>query len=609
MKILLIEDDQLTSEYLAAVLESHHFIVDVVFNGQEGLEYANLWDYDVIILDLQLPKIDGISLCRQLRMKKKQTPILILTACQETDKISIGLDAGADDYVLKPCDPPQLIARIRALTRRGYNISSSSVLTWGLLSLNLVSAQVTYQKQEVNLRNQEYHLLELFLRHPQRIFSRSLIIDHLWEVGDVPSESAVTNLVKDLRNKLKAAGMEEDIFETIYGLGYRLNPVPTDVLEEEATSEQNDKKNKEYEEGIALINQLTDKFLFAVQQRISTLEAIILLLQAEGVSDNNIEQAQAETHKLAGSLGTYGYTQGSKLAQTIETVLKKVAKAKTINTTEINQLLKLITQLKQEINTSQEASISNSEPKPIYSLVLGIGLEQSLLIDLQQEAWQYKSQLTSCSNTEKLLNFSQQNIPEIILFKIKKLGKKESKNLREIQEKFPSVPILMIAEQDNLNHRLKAVRYGIEKYLIEPVSSQDILEIINTLLFPSFSSQTNIMIMDDDSTIVTAIRNILHPWGFQITGLSQVNQFWKILTQTNPDLLILDLEMPTINGIELCRVVRQDKQYAKLPIIIVTAHTETKYLQQSFEAGANDFLGKPIIPSELVARVFNQIKK
>ncbi|EAZ93196.1 response regulator [Crocosphaera chwakensis] len=609
MKILLIEDDQLTSEYLAAVLKDDHFVVDVVFNGQEGLDYATLWDYDVIILDLQLPKIDGISLCRQLRSKKKQTPILILTACQETDKISIGLNAGADDYVLKPCDPPQLIARIRALTRRGNNISSSSVLTWGQLSLNLVSAQVTYKQQVINLRNQEYHLLELFLRHPQRIFSRSLIINHLWETGDIPSESAVTNLVKDLRNKIKAAGMEEDMFETIYGLGYRLNPVPPHLLEDEITVDQDGKKTKEYEEGIDLINQLTDKFIFALEQRISTLEEIILLLQSERLSSQNIEKAKEEAHQLAGSLGTYGYNEGSKLARTIEDLLKKIAKVKQTNITDINELLQLISQLKQEINTSKEESISKNEAKPTCSLVLSIGLEESLLIELQQEALLYKLQLSNFQDLKNISNVSQKNIPKIILLKINKFDKKAFNDIRSIQNKFPTVPILILATEDDLTYRLKAARYGIKKYLVEPVSTKDILETINTLLSPLSSSQTNIMIVDDDPIIVTTIRKILHPWGFQITGLSEVNQFWNILTQTNPDLLILDLEMPTINGIELCRVVRQDKKYATLPIIVVTAHTEIKYLQKSFEAGANDFLSKPIIKSELVARVFNQIDK
>lgn len=609
MKILLIEDDELTSEYLASVLQTHHFIVDVVFNGQDGLEYASLWNYDVIILDLKLPKIDGISLCRELRQNKKQTPILILTACQEIDKISIGLDAGADDYVLKPCDPPQLIARIRALTRRGNNISSSSVLTWGLLSLNLVWAQVTYQQQEVNLRNQEYHLLELFLRNPKRIFSRSAIIDHLWEVGDVPSESAVTNLVKDLRNKLKAAGMQEEIFETLYGLGYRLNPFPTEFVEEKSKLEQDSETTQEYEEGIALINQLTDKFLLALQQRITTLEKIILLLQANGFSKEKIEKAKEEAHKLVGSLGTYGYIQGSKIARSIETMLTKNLQSKVKNITEINQLVKLITQLKKQINNPQEESSCSRNLESTYSVVLGIGLEESLLSKLEDEAWQYKLQLINFQNIENLCNSSQQIIPEIIIFKASKLNQKNSGNLRKIQNRFPTVPILIIIKEDDLTQRLKAARYGIKKYLVEPASAKDILETINTLLSPLHSSQINIMIMDDDPTIVTAIRNILHPWGFNITGVSEVSQFWKIFTETNPDLLLLDLEMPTINGLEICQVVRQDKQYDKLPIIIVTAHTETKYLQQSFEAGANDFLSKPIVPSELVARVFNQINK
>ena len=605
MKILLIEDDQATREYLVSVLETNHFVVDVVFDGQEGLEYARSWEYDAIVVDLQIPKINGISFCRELRSHHKKTPILILTACQERDKISKGLDAGADDYVLKPCDPTQLISRIRALLRRGNNIFSSSVLTWGPLSLDVVSAQVTYQQQEVNLRNQEYHLLELFLRHPQRIFSRSAIIERLWQAGDIPSESAVTNLVKDVRRKLKAAGMTENIFETLYGLGYRLKPVPTDFMEEKM-AEQAQEKTKEYEEGITLINQLTDKFLLSLYQRITTLEETIVLLQADKLSIEKRQQAQEEAHRLAGSLGTYGYSKGSQLARSIETLLKTVDIGKSIKT---DQLVKLITELKQKVSVPKKESILNSDPIQVYPLILGIGLNESLLTDLQQKVYQWKLELKNFSDLEEISNFLDPINPTIILFNLQKGENKNLQDLRQLQEQFSTIPVLIIAEKNNLSDRLKVSHYGIKKYLVEPVSTQDILETTQTVVSSLSSSQRNIMIMDDDPTIITAIRNLLHPWGFIITGVNQPDQFWEILTQTNPDLLLLDLEMPTINGLELCRIVRQDKQYNKLPILIITVHTEVKYLQQSFEAGANDFLGKPIVKSELVARVLNQINK
>ncbi|HEY9302336.1 MAG TPA: response regulator transcription factor, partial [Phormidium sp.] len=227
MKILLVEDDQFTRELLLAKLTTHRYIVELAADGQIGLELATLWNYDLIILDLQIPKLDGISVCRQLRSSGCTTPILILTAKDSNDDIVTGLDAGADDYVAKPFDPAQLLARIRALLRRGSVNVSVTVLSWGNLSLDPALAQVKYQQQIVTLRSKEYNLLELFLRYPQRIFSRNAIIDHLWKIDNCPTEHAVTNLIKDLRRQLKAAGMKEELIDTVYGLGYRVKTPPS----------------------------------------------------------------------------------------------------------------------------------------------------------------------------------------------------------------------------------------------------------------------------------------------------------------------------------------------------------------------------------------------
>ncbi|WP_088888810.1 response regulator transcription factor [Leptolyngbya ohadii] len=179
MKVLLVEDDPLAGKLLSATLTNHRYTVDLATDGQQGFELADQFNYDLILLDVQLPKLDGIHLCQKLRARGCSTPILMLTACDSNEGVIQGLDAGADDYVIKPCDPEQLAARMRSLLRRREKQVTSPYLQWGDLTLNLLSAEVTYREETVALTAKEYGLLELFLRHPQRVFSRSALLDLL----------------------------------------------------------------------------------------------------------------------------------------------------------------------------------------------------------------------------------------------------------------------------------------------------------------------------------------------------------------------------------------------------------------------------------------------
>jgi DNA-binding response OmpR family regulator len=161
MRILLVEDDNLLAQAVAAYLTEQLYVVDIAVDGQDGWELVAVCDYDVILLDVILPKIDGISLCRQLRQDGYQMPILLLTAKDtKTDKV-MGLDAGADDYLVKPFDFPELAARIRALLRRG-NSSLPPVLEWGSLRLDPSSCEVSYDRQPLHLTPKEFSVLELF---------------------------------------------------------------------------------------------------------------------------------------------------------------------------------------------------------------------------------------------------------------------------------------------------------------------------------------------------------------------------------------------------------------------------------------------------------------
>ena len=221
MRILLVEDDIGLAEVLAEALGDYGYAVDVVYDGEMGWEQATREDYSTILLDVNLPKLDGIKLCQRLRSNGYTVPILMVTARDaNTDKV-VGLDAGADDYVVKPVDLLELMARIRALMRRG-SVSAETNLVWGDLILDPSSHEVTYNGKELELTPKEFALLELFLRSGKRLLSRPAIISHLWATEEPPSEEAVKAHIKYLRQKLRMIGAPDDFIETIRGLGYRL---------------------------------------------------------------------------------------------------------------------------------------------------------------------------------------------------------------------------------------------------------------------------------------------------------------------------------------------------------------------------------------------------
>ncbi|NET03051.1 MAG: response regulator transcription factor [Sphaerospermopsis sp. SIO1G2] len=221
MKILLVEDDIRLAETLAEALTDQLYVVDIANNGEMAWDCIKALDYDLMLLDVMLPEQDGITWCHKWRSHGYQMPILMITACDTISTKINGLDAGADDYIIKPVDLGELFARIRALLRRGHT-TSFPILKWGNLQLNPSTYEVNYGNHPVNFTPKEYSLLELLLRNGRRVLSRSMIIDNLWTSETSPDEHTVKVHLRSVRQKLKAVGAPEDFIETIHGLGYRL---------------------------------------------------------------------------------------------------------------------------------------------------------------------------------------------------------------------------------------------------------------------------------------------------------------------------------------------------------------------------------------------------
>jgi DNA-binding response OmpR family regulator len=221
MRILVVEDDELVAKTLKILLTGCDYAVDVALKGEDGLQMVEAFEYDLIVLDLMLPDRDGLDLCHQLRSQGYQMPILLLTGLEGGHQKAVALNTGADDYVVKPFDSEELIARVQALLRRGNSISQP-VMEWGDLRLDPGSHTVVYGSQGLTLTPKEYAILELFLRNPHRVLSSAAILDHVWSSEEVPGEETVRVHIKGLRQKLKAVGAPADFIETVYRVGYRL---------------------------------------------------------------------------------------------------------------------------------------------------------------------------------------------------------------------------------------------------------------------------------------------------------------------------------------------------------------------------------------------------
>jgi len=221
MRVLLVEDDSNTAQSIELMLKSENFIVDSTDLGEDGLEIGKLYDYDIILLDLMLPDIDGYEVLRRLRQARVNTPILILSGLSELDNKIKGLGFGADDYLTKPFDKRELIARIQAIVRRSKG-HSDSVIKTGKLSVNLDTRVVEVESQPLHLTGKEYGILELLSLRKGTTLTKEMFLNHLYGGMDEPELKIIDVFICKLRKKLAAACDGEQYIETIWGSGYRL---------------------------------------------------------------------------------------------------------------------------------------------------------------------------------------------------------------------------------------------------------------------------------------------------------------------------------------------------------------------------------------------------
>jgi DNA-binding response OmpR family regulator len=613
MKILLVEDDQSTGLALTEILGSHRYTVNLATDGQTGLGLAQSFDYDLLVVDVMIPQIDGISLCRQLRQKGYQRPILLLTAKDSSTDRILGLDAGADDYVAKPFDPEELLARIRALLRRGQSIASAKI-TWENVEFDSTTGDVTCNGQPVRLTPKENCLLELLLLNPKRIFSRRAILDRLWDFANAPGEETVSTHIKCLRQKLKAAGAT-DLIETVHGLGYRLRqpsssrnsqPKPDEASESIASSIAVDKAQASRQRVRNRTAKLLEQFRSRFIDQWQVLEQAAIALNANHLSLELQQQAKQEAHKLAGSLGIFGLEDGSQFAKELEEALEKIG----LDRTEAAGLIKLVRLLRQELDKTPEPV---SDADAAYSpLILIIDDDLALAERVRVEAIAWGLRVEVATDLQVARRSIEQSPPDAILLDLNFPQPHEDglSFLQELVQHIPRIPVLAFTRRGSLSDRLQVVRLGGCVFLQKPLPTYEILKSVTDVLKQQQTTHTNrVMIVDDDTSTINTLAQALQPLGVEVTELENPAEFWQVLTSSAPNLLILDLELPGFQGVELCQAVRSDPQWRHLPILFLSAQTDATQIDRAFAVGADDYLSKATDSSELTTRIIRRLRR
>ncbi|WP_310425273.1 response regulator [Chamaesiphon sp. VAR_48_metabat_135_sub] len=631
MKILVVEDDLLVAEALRITLSDRTYAVEVAHDGRSGLDFIEAFDYDLLLLDVILPNLDGISICRHVRSRGYMMPILLLTSKDSKHDRAIGLDAGADDYVIKPFDPEELSARIRALLRRG-NDRMQPVLTWEDLTLDPRNYEVTYQHQLLNLTPKEYSLLELFLRHNRQLFSCGAILEHLWTYEDAPSEEAVRTHIKGLRHKLKAAGAPTNLVETVYGIGYRLKPndpivsrssiaadpqieiVPVELPIESTTTRS---QTATATNSLHFLTDIWNRHYAQILDRVASIDLVINALEDRSLTTEIRHQAWQSAHTLAGTLGTFGLSLGSQIAKQIESLLDANSELTPAQIPELKSGVKLLRQEIASKTAPVETTIVTPPNSPSPQLLV-VTSEPNLASSLRS-ANPGKFEIVSA--TELSLGQLAQT-PQLIILDLDCFPQIADglAVLSELERDYPQIPTIVLSQPNppaningegaiRLHQRIKLANSGAKLSLSKPLAAGQILLAVDRVLQQARASQARVTIVDDDRLLLESVSALLSLQGMTVTTLSDPSRFWETLEASAPDLLILDLDMPTHDGIELCRAVRTDPQWASLPILFLTAHSASIASDRVFAAGADDFVTKPVIDSTLVTRIVNRLER
>ena len=603
MRFLLVEDDPAISHTLGAALAEQFYVVDVAEDGQEGLDYTRSFTYDLIILDVTLPRLDGLSLCRHLRREKYTGPILLLTAKGETEDKVKGLDAGADDYVVKPCTVQELMARVRALLRRQRS-TDAPVLEWGPLRLDPSAGQVTYSNRPINLSPKEYSLLELFLRHPRRLFSRNAILEHLWSVGDFPGEETVKAHIKGVRRKLALVGAR-DLIETVYGMGYRLRPGSAQVPEPQDGDVSLRLRSA--------LDRAWERFEGMIYERLESLERVTAGIGADRLCEADRLRALEDAHKLIGSLGPFGLVRGSQLARAIEEQLQQLqpyaqdphsppdpngfgfaANSAATSPTATNRhsilqlahqtLIALVGDLRREIQSRQQ--IEHNRLRLVY-LGNNSRWSQALAAAIAQEGALIDLVLPSSPTT--WLTQPATALPSVVIMDWSDPERADFLAvLPSLRQRQPSLIAIALMEQSDPNDLLQFANEGWDTdWAVDRPITPLIQALSQYQTEQRIGGNLRILAIGLSNNANNLVRRCCQQQQWTLAAVSQPQRVSASMAASRPDLILLAADSSPWGGVLWTRALRSEGFGGRrIPVIVFASEASPQTLDRLYQAGA-----------------------
>jgi diguanylate cyclase (GGDEF)-like protein len=409
------------------------------------------------------------------------------------------------------------------------------------------------------------------------------------------------------------------LIETVYGLGYRLRLGEDEVKNQPAAAVRSQPTSidsvtageRSQPQISSALTALWERFKPKYSAHVTVLEQAIKALVAGALTEEMGQQAKAEAHLLIGSLASFGFTEASRLSREIEQIFRAGVK---FSGDQVERLEQLVIALRQEL---ERPSAISEPPVPQNTSVkqqrrmLIVANDVQLGKQLIKEAPIWGINALVATNITQVQDAIARKCPDVVLLDLCFDGSAQNglDLLTKLTTSNRNLPVLVFTAEEDFANRVKVARLGGQIFLSKPALPASVLAAVTQVLQQSNIIQAKILVVDDDPQMLDILRTLLEPWAFKLTLLDNPQRFWTTLEQANPDLLILDVEMPQLSGIDLCHVVRNDPHWSELAVLFLSAHRDMETVSRVFTAGADDYVSKPVLGPELIARVLNRLER
>ena len=356
---------------------------------------------------------------------------------------------------------------------------------------------------------------------------------------------------------------------------------------------------------------LWEKFKPSILERLDRLDETSAALASGSLDEERRRAAERDVHKLAGSLGSFGFGEGSRLARSAEVLLQSTQLSQAELAARLRQIL---AQLRPELDQPPRLPSFTLTPAAATEgpSVLVVGDDPELARRLLVEAASQPFRTQHVGSPSAARARIEESVPDAVLLDLGWDGETAHEALglvSELSARTPPVPVLVLSPRTSLLDRVEVARRGAAVYLQKPVIPEQVSQALGQVLKRESTVEERILAVDDDPLVLETLETLLAPFEYRLTTLQDPLKFWDVLEESLPDLVLLDLDMPTLSGIELCRVVRTDPRWAGLPVLFLTVHTDPELIQGIFTAGADDYVAKPIVGPELLTRMANRLER